>query len=236
VEVIDITVPVFTEAPSDATFLEGGPGFTLEWRATDQHPGNLYEIYVNNTLEFTGTSWVYNALISYSIFGLSKGDYNFKLVVYDSSMNNAADEVRINIIDVAAPSVIGYSDLEYVVGTTGNILEWSCIDNHPGSYIVYQDSTVHAGGIWSNSENITAYIDGLAVGEYNFTIVVSDDSGNMASDTVFVSVIEEDTDDSDDDGSNGNNRISGYNSYLILISFAIFSLLGLRIKRKVFLK
>jgi hypothetical protein len=202
VDVIDITAPEFTSTPQDATFSEGGPGFTLEWRAIDQHPGNLYEIYVNSSLEFSGTSWDYNAIIEYSVFGLAKGEYNFEIVVYDSSMNNATDVVRIFIVDLTSPIITGNADVEYVVGTTGNILEWQCSDTYPRTFEIFIGSDFHSSGTWSSDVSIILNIDGLAVGEYNYTIVVMDVSGNSVSHTIKIRVIADPNADTDDTNTN----------------------------------
>jgi hypothetical protein len=202
VEVIDITAPEFSSAPQDATFSEGGPGFTLEWRVIDQHPGNLYEIYVNSSLEFSGTSWDYNAIIEYSVFGLSKGEYNFEMVVYDSSMNNATDAVRIFIVDDTSPTVDKYDDAEYIEGTTGNLVNWECSDNYPSTYEIFIDSVFHSGGTWDSDVAIILNIDGLTVGVYNYTIVVMDASGNSASNTIEVRVIADPNTDTDDTDTN----------------------------------
>jgi hypothetical protein len=210
VEIIDITAPEFTSTPQDATFSEGGPGFTLEWRAIDRHPGNLYEIYLNGSLEFSGASWDYNAIIEYTLFGLLKGEYNFEMVVYDSSMNNATDGVRIFIVDLMFPIITGDANIEYVEGTTGNILEWQCSDSYPSTYEIFMDSISQISGTWTSLESINFNVDRLTVGEYNYTIVVMDASGNSASHTITVRVIEDpnaDPGSPDDDDSEGQNNL-----------------------------
>ena len=44
---------------------------------------------------------------------------------------------------------------------------------------------------WNSGESIVQSLDGLSVGSYNYTIVVEDTSGNSASSTVLVNVLEE---------------------------------------------
>ena len=64
----------------------------------------------------------------------------------------------------------------------------------PGTYEIFKDGVSVASGPWhSSAEEISIGVDGLTVGEYNYTIVFTDVSGNSASDEVLVTVSEEST-------------------------------------------
>ncbi len=89
--------------------------------------------------------------------------------------------------DVTPPSIDHPADVLYNEGTTGHSIIWSPSDAHPASYEIYRNGSLLDSGSWTGG-SITVLVDNLAVGTYNFTIVVYDKSGNYASDTVFVTV------------------------------------------------
>jgi len=76
----------------------------------------------------------------------------------------------------------------YEEGTTGHVLQWTMEDLHPENYEIYEGSNVVQEDSWTDGETIEYNIDGLAVGSYDFTLVVYDETGNSVSDTVYVTV------------------------------------------------
>ncbi|MHA2232398.1 MAG: hypothetical protein ACXAB4_07890, partial [Candidatus Hodarchaeales archaeon] len=79
------------------------------------------------------------------------------------------------------------SDVTYTEGQTGNRIRWQPIDDDPDSYQIFQNGTLAASGGWEGSA-VEYNIDGLAPGTHNFTIVVHDEAGNTAADSVLVVV------------------------------------------------
>ncbi len=95
--------------------------------------------------------------------------------------------------DLFSPIIDEPTDISYEEGMTGNTIEWTLGDQNPGVYEVYMNNSLFVSSTsWSNG-TVTVNIDGLTVGIYNFTIYVYDLSGNMASDTVMVTVINSHT-------------------------------------------
>ncbi len=91
--------------------------------------------------------------------------------------------------DSTAPTLDHPANVDYFLGQTGNSITWNPSDDYPASYQVLLDNTVLLSGHWnSTSENIIVNVDGHEVGEYNYTIIVSDVAGNTASDEVIVTV------------------------------------------------
>lgn len=82
------------------------------------------------------------------------------------------------------------SDFSYEYGSTGNVIPWVGTSSIPQSYNVYRDGTAIASGSWLSGVSIDFNVDGLALGIYNFTIVLSDQSGSTVADTVFVTVVD----------------------------------------------
>jgi hypothetical protein len=130
--------------------------------------------------------------ITIVVDGLALGDYNYTIMVLDIGGNNGTDEVIVAVID-GTPPVIDYpDDIEYSEGTTGHTITWSPSDAHPVSYEIYLDDTSVKSGTWnSSSETIAIDIDGLALGEYSYTIEVTDIGGNTVSDEVSVTVFDD---------------------------------------------
>jgi len=93
-------------------------------------------------------------------------------------------------VDQILPTINSPVDIEYDHLSTGHSIIWTPYDASPFTYIIYLDADIVRSGAWNlTSETISISVDGLAVGLYNFTIVVSDTSGNSAIDTVLVQVV-----------------------------------------------
>jgi len=91
--------------------------------------------------------------------------------------------------DTTAPSIDHPFDIEYPIGQFGNNITWHATDDYPSSYEILLDGTLNRSGLWnSTGEAITIVIDGLSLGEYNYTLVVYDIRGNSDSDEVMVTV------------------------------------------------
>ncbi len=92
--------------------------------------------------------------------------------------------------DYIAPTLSIKPDFEYHQGTTGNKLTFLASDNDPeASYMIYKNSSlVHTGLL--QPEKVSYSVDGLALGIYNFTVLVKDRSGNYVEKTTFVTVLE----------------------------------------------
>ena len=97
--------------------------------------------------------------------------------------------VETNIFElVYKPDISPEDDYEYEYDTTGHSLSWFAFDEDPAIYEIYLDGELISTNSWSSGSSISIDIDGLEVGIYNYTIVVIDDKGNSASDTVIVTV------------------------------------------------
>ncbi len=110
---------------------------------------------------------------------------------YVSAHNSTAIELARNMdyhwLSGNAPSVISAEDVSYVSGSTGNQIVWEVSDEDPDEYTVYRDGVLQTTETWDGSD-IAYGVDGLAVGTYNFTIVLTDTSGWTTVDTVIVTV------------------------------------------------
>ena len=87
-------------------------------------------------------------------------------------------------------SIIPPENIEYVLGTTGQNINWSVESEKPMNYIVYMNGTRLISSDWNGSD-IVVNVDNLGLGSYNYTIVVHDITFFNITDTVYVFVVEE---------------------------------------------
>lgn len=93
--VVDITAPSITHI-ADTQFIVGDPYAELLWEVTDLHPDS-YSIFRNNIF-LVENSWT-GAEITYSVKNWPAGTHNLKIIVKDTSGNEAIDEVQVNLIE-----------------------------------------------------------------------------------------------------------------------------------------
>jgi hypothetical protein len=189
VTVQDGTAPLIDE-PSDGFYPDGETGHNITWSPSDLHPVS-YIVYKNGTLEISGTWNATGESITVFLDGLIIGLHNFTLVVTDIGGYTAYDVVWVTIFNADVPTIDDLQDTEIVEGTVNNYLVWNPLDLNPLSYIVYRNETVYKSGAWnSSSELIQVSIDGLDLGRHNFTIVVTDQDANNATDMLWLTVYD----------------------------------------------
>ncbi|MHA2495157.1 MAG: CARDB domain-containing protein [Candidatus Hodarchaeales archaeon] len=86
------------------------------------------------------------------------------------------------------PELTNLTDLTCEIDSNLN-LSWVPVDNNPANYTVFKNSGIDTTGDWISGFPITASLDSLTLGVYNYTLVVEDDDDNLANDTVFVTVV-----------------------------------------------
>jgi ABC-type transport system substrate-binding protein len=90
--------------------------------------------------------------------------------------------------NLQAPEVYQPSNITYTFGITGNSLSWIVIDDNPNFYALYKNGFVVSSGSWVSGVNISYSVDNLAVGNYSFTLFVSDLDNFTITSTVWVIV------------------------------------------------
>lgn len=100
------------------------------------------------------------------------------------------------LIDTTPPLLTPQLDMVYVVGETGNSIEWRCSDENPYRYWLLDykysyhfDETNRKEGLWNGSPYIVS-VDGLPVGNRTFLLLLQDKAGFIVWDRVTVMVIE----------------------------------------------
>ena len=186
VTIVDATNPEISN-PSDLEHNESSVGNEIVWQITDKYPNN-YTINRNGNIIESG-SWESGEL-KMSTDELPMGTYSYSLTIYDMSKNSATDTVQVVIVDEQAPLMSTPNDLEYAEDSFDNIVTWTISDNHPDRYILYWGETEIESGSWINGD-YEFNVDGLSLGVYDFTLEITDTSGNTQEDTVVVQVIDE---------------------------------------------
>ncbi|MBD3158724.1 MAG: hypothetical protein GF309_08055 [Candidatus Lokiarchaeota archaeon] len=174
-------------APANISYEEGMTGNNITWGALSYDP-DQYTVLRNGT-SVADSSWA-GEDITVSTDGLSAGLYNFTVTVLNSAGAKSNDTVWVHVIASSAPHIDSPSDRSFAEGTLCLHLTWTANDDFPATYTVFKNSTVFDSGVWNSSE-IRISLDGLVVGEYNFTTLVTDEAGNKAADSVIVTVLDE---------------------------------------------
>jgi hypothetical protein len=114
---------------------------------------------------------------------------------YNTTTKEKTGEITLDRLSVekyretTSPTTDHPDDITYLQGQLGNNITWHASDDNPSSYEILIDGILTRSGLWNiTNEAITIVVDGLAVGDYNFTLVVQDIRGNSASDEVMVTV------------------------------------------------
>jgi len=185
--------PSITSAPSDFNADHGYTGETISWTATDANP-NIYTVELQGSGIVEGpTAWSSGVAVIYNIpDSLGIGDYFYTINFTDDNDNFVTDTVKMTINEVDVPVVtISPSDLTLESGYTGETISWTATDDNPNTYtVVLQGSGIVDGPTtWSSGVAVIYNIpNGLAMGEYFYTINFTDDYGRYIADTVKVTV------------------------------------------------
>lgn len=184
-------VPPTINSPEDISFMFGELGYTIQWSPADEYP-DRYEVYVDSILQRSGDWNSSSEVITVSLDDLGIGIHNYTVAAYDLGNNFVTDTVIVNVTtDSDIPELSAPADFEYSEGYTGNSISWTVNDENPGTYTVYRNGTEIGSGEWSTTPaTVIINVDGLSIGLYNFTIQAEDDFGNIAFDTVLVTVID----------------------------------------------
>ncbi|MFW9786562.1 MAG: hypothetical protein ACFFE1_02700 [Candidatus Thorarchaeota archaeon] len=220
------TTPPTIDSPSDMIISEGDVTKNITWSPSDANPSS-YELF-DDSVSWQSGSWD-GSPITAQLSSLGLGTHNITLEVWDTAGNSASDQVNVTVLDGTPPSIDSPANVTYSEGVTGFSITWDPTDDHPSGYIIYREGVSVKSGTWNTSiETISIIVDGLAVGTYNYTIIVTDVGSNTAIDTVYVIVydatnptIDSPADVLYDEGTTGHS-ISWNPSDLNPVSYVIY--------------
>jgi hypothetical protein len=189
VTVYDGTAPV-VDSPADIDYPDGDSGYSITWSPYDLHPVS-YQILREGVQVKSGAWNSSSEIMTISVDGLSIGSYNYTIVLVDIGGNTMTDEVIVTVFNADIPSINQPANQTISEGVTGLFVTWNPLDLNPASYAIYLDEVLVKSGLWNSSlETISISLDGLALGTYNYTALVTDQDSNTAWDTVWVTVID----------------------------------------------
>lgn len=187
VHVIDVIAPTIT-GYTYYSYNESTPGQFINWNITDNHP-DYYTVYKDG-VAINSNTWTANSTITVDVSGLLKGNYNYTLVANDTSNNINMLTTIVNVYDGTPPNITSYGNQTYEGGSTGDNITWTATDNYPAYYEIYNDSVLLVNSTWTSNVNISQVISSLTLGQFNFTIIVFDQSGNNITSTIFVTIVD----------------------------------------------
>jgi len=187
----DSTNPILS-SPDDIVWFIGSDAVYINWIAYDDNP-YYYEIRQNGTIITWGFWNTTGEVIQVTISNLTIGVYEFEVLVSDIELNNATDLVVVFAMNEPIPLIISNPpDIWYIVGETGNLINWTLLSGTPESLQIYRNGSLLIQTDWVG-ENFILDIDNLALGSYNYTIKVTGNLTVYDIDTVWVYVIEVDS-------------------------------------------
>ena len=188
---LDLTDPLLS-APDDIHFEFGSEGHRINWSAYDSNPKNYtvkVAIHYNDTsygnvsafhsfVDVVKLNWTFpdpeGQHIIVVLDGLFLGNYTITLTAFDDFGFSSADSVNVTVYkDIRAPIIEPADDLTYEEGYTGYNISWGIEESNPLWYNLTRNGEVLQNGTW-RGENFTIFVDGLAVGDYEYNMTLSD--------------------------------------------------------------
>ena len=125
--------------------------------------------------------------------GLSEGVYTFRLTVRDNSGATSSDVMQVTVLSAVntPPVADAGNDINVYAPSTTAALSGSGTDAD-GVIIAYNwiKVTGPAGGFISNAFSASTQITALEPGDYTYQLVVTDNDGATARDTMIIHVME----------------------------------------------
>ena len=185
----DTIAPTWDETPVDQVHEYVGyvGEFSYDLNASDASGINNY--WVNDTARFT-ISW-YGVLTNNATLEIGEV-YWLEVRAYDDYDNYGTATFKITVDDTIAPEIEGPDDEEFDEGVQGEMgISWQVNDASLHSYVILLNGSEIETGTFEFLGGYVEYaviLDGLSVGVYNYTIVVEDMVGHVASDTVLITI------------------------------------------------
>jgi plastocyanin len=179
-------IPII-DSPSDVAYIEGMGGQSITWSPSSDSPRD-YTI-LKDGIEVQTSPWS-GAAITYSIDGLTAGNYVFTCKVEDSFFQTTEDSVNVKVqaaTNITLPAINNPADITYIAGVAGHSVTWLTSGSNPLTYKIYKDGVVVKSDTWIPG-GITYSVDGLAEGTYVFKCEIIASGGALAYDEVVVTV------------------------------------------------
>jgi hypothetical protein len=178
------TLPPTIDHPSDFT-MELGSLHEIQWNPFDISPSS-YSIEIDGT-EVQSGLWT-GGTILLQLQNESVGEHTIELIVFDFAGQSTTDVVIVTVVDTTVPILVEIDDNIWIQGTpiVAQEFAWDAYDLDPGTYILYRDGFIVREGTWNTTSPILFwFIPDANTAEVNFTLQISDGSGNTAYDSAW---------------------------------------------------
>lgn len=190
VTVFDVTKPNFSVSPPNLSMDEGSSNNLLVWSVDDLHLENYTLLEDDLNVESASSLGSTFLGVNWNIDHLTLGQHNLTVIVFDESDNFEFHTVIVTVNDVTDPTISDESlTLPYEEFSSGHSISWTVSDTNPSNYTIYQNNNPIQSGNW-NVGSININVNSLLLGTYNFTLAISDSSGNTVFDEVLFDVID----------------------------------------------
>jgi tetrahydromethanopterin S-methyltransferase subunit B len=229
----DSTAPGLIYSPS-ITVTEGETG-NLFWQIWDDNPDS-WKIYLDGVEDKTGTwSGTEVVTITYDLSSLTQGYYVITFEAVDKRGNLVSQDTNVIVNppsasgDITPPYFDATPSVTYSMreGETGHVLEWTAVDENPGTYKIFVDGNEEFSDSWGSGTPIGWGLDGIrdSVGTHTVLIEFYDQAGNVVSHSVDVTVEPIDAGPGDDgDDSAGGFLFAPIQAFLLgLIGVTLLS-------------
>lgn len=189
--------PPTVTSPVDIEYEEGSIGNQISWTATHTNP-QTYTV-TRDGVSVASAPWVSDEPVTVNIDGLDAGTYEYSILFEDKFGGQTSDITIVEVVDSVKPVISSPPDVTFTEGETGRKITWTASDIHPYVYEILKDGNKIDSNSWTNDADIGISLDGLTFGNYNYTIIVEDESGNQSVNSVMVSVLNDDGETADDE-------------------------------------
>ena len=144
-----------------------------------------YTVCVNDTTNF----WTGMPTIAASTT-LDIGDYPILVNVTNIYGYYTEAIFTVFVRDTTPPLITGPDDFSFTVGEESQMIIWEAQDLSPLSYVVLRNGfELSSDSLTQNSIHYSMILENYPAGIFNYTMVVTDSSGNVASDEVMVTIL-----------------------------------------------
>ncbi len=191
--------PAVTSTPMEPYIEWSTSAPAINWTFADTYaPGATYTVDCDGSYYSNGT-WVPDEPTLVSLDDLvalgeaSLGVHEFTIVAGDGWSGTNTSTAWVNLTNFDPLAVNRPADRTIQWLDTGHEITWCVLDNSllGGTYTVYRNGTSWATGYWNHSVAFAIDINSstLAIGHYNFSIVIEDGLGGTLHDAVTIAVI-----------------------------------------------
>ncbi|MHA2301289.1 MAG: aryl-sulfate sulfotransferase [Candidatus Thorarchaeota archaeon] len=184
-------IPEFITSPGDIA-IDWNSTTTMRWSVFDHSPTQWF-LFRNGELNLSGTWDGGNHIIDWTVSDIDEGVYNITMVLQDVASNMVSSTNWLDVIPPSPPLLTDAPD--------SDIIEWAKQTEqynwevHGGTHwMIYRNGTLLKEDA-KGEPTITLKIkdwqaDGWRLGNYNITLIVSDDSHSISSTIWLTSYVD----------------------------------------------